>query len=273
MYYSFVFPGGKRRAVTFSYDDGQRADLRLVELFNKYKVKGTFHLNSSVIGEPVFITEEEASSKYEGHEISTHCYTHPFPSLITKDQMVSEVWEDRKTLEKYAGYPVRGMSYPFGDVTKEFVDVAKTCGIEYSRTVASTGEFHIPEDFMYWNPTCHHNDADKYVDEFFNGTVFGRLKLFYVWGHSFEFERENTWDKMEDFLKKISGKDDVWYATNIEIKDYITAARSLKTTADGSVVYNPSALTISLVADNKFGSENSGKDRFVDVGPGCTVLL
>jgi len=36
--------GGKSGAVTFSYDDGRIEDIRLVETFNKYGVKGTFHL-------------------------------------------------------------------------------------------------------------------------------------------------------------------------------------------------------------------------------------
>ena len=40
-----VFPGGKKRIVTFSYDDGHKNDERLIGLFNKYGVKGTFHLN------------------------------------------------------------------------------------------------------------------------------------------------------------------------------------------------------------------------------------
>ena len=41
-----IFPGGLTRIVTFSYDDGPANDVRLVALFNKYGVKGTFHLNS-----------------------------------------------------------------------------------------------------------------------------------------------------------------------------------------------------------------------------------
>lgn len=42
-----LFPGGKNRAMTFSYDDGVVQDRRLVELFNRYHVKGTFNLNTA----------------------------------------------------------------------------------------------------------------------------------------------------------------------------------------------------------------------------------
>ena len=39
-----TFPGGKTRALTFSYDDGISQDMRLVQLFNLYGLKGTFNL-------------------------------------------------------------------------------------------------------------------------------------------------------------------------------------------------------------------------------------
>ena len=42
------FPGGKHKALTFSFDDGRKEDRRLVELFNQYGIKGTFNLNSGL---------------------------------------------------------------------------------------------------------------------------------------------------------------------------------------------------------------------------------
>lgn len=40
------YPGGKAKAVTFSYDDGVIQDRRLAELFDKYGLKGTFNFNN-----------------------------------------------------------------------------------------------------------------------------------------------------------------------------------------------------------------------------------
>ena len=45
-----IFQNGKKKAVTMSFDDGHVYDIRLVELFNKYGIKGTFHLNSKLFG-------------------------------------------------------------------------------------------------------------------------------------------------------------------------------------------------------------------------------
>ena len=41
-----LWKDGKKGCLTFSYDDGTKHDYRLVEIFNKYGMKGTFNLNS-----------------------------------------------------------------------------------------------------------------------------------------------------------------------------------------------------------------------------------
>mgnify|MGYP000249589046 CR=1 FL=1 len=50
MKFDLFYPQWKDRAVTFSYDDGQIFDRRLVDIFNKYNLKATFHLNSGTFG-------------------------------------------------------------------------------------------------------------------------------------------------------------------------------------------------------------------------------
>ena len=44
------FPGGKAKALTLSYDDGVRQDKKLIEIFNKNGIKGTFNVNSKFSG-------------------------------------------------------------------------------------------------------------------------------------------------------------------------------------------------------------------------------
>ena len=46
------FPGGLAKALTFSYDDGVEQDIRLVEILDKYGMKGTFNLNSGCYAKP-----------------------------------------------------------------------------------------------------------------------------------------------------------------------------------------------------------------------------
>ena len=71
---------GKRRALTMSYDDGVFQDRRLVEIFNKYGIKGTFHLNSANMqggGDGIFVSPDEVATLYAGHEVAVHTLTHP----------------------------------------------------------------------------------------------------------------------------------------------------------------------------------------------------
>lgn len=71
------FPGGKHKVLTMSYDDGREEDYRLVEMFNKYGIKGTFNLNAGIDWDPKRIPLSEYRKVYEGHEVACHTYTHP----------------------------------------------------------------------------------------------------------------------------------------------------------------------------------------------------
>ena len=70
--------------------------------------------------------------------------------------------------------------------------------------------------------------------------------MFYLWGHSYEFEDANNWGLIEDFCKTVGNREDIWYATNIEIYDYVKAFDSLAFSVDGTKVYNPSATDVYL---------------------------
>lgn len=255
-----TFPEGKHKVLTLSYDDGRAADRRLVELFNQYGLKGTFHLNSGLLGVDDRIGGEEAASLFKGHEISTHTCTHPTIERSPKEQLASEVIDDRKELEAIAGYPVRGISYPNGSFTSYIKSMLPFLGIEYARTVKSTGTFAMPDDWHEWNPTCHHNHqllekAQTFAD--LHKTQY--LYMMYVWGHSYEFDHDQNWDMMESFCRFIGGREDIWYATNIEILDYMNAFRSLKFSADSRFVYNPSARSVWLSVDGEVIEAVGGK--------------
>jgi hypothetical protein len=42
-------------------------------------------------------------------------------------------------------------------------------------------------------------------------------QLFYIWGHSYELDAEDTWGRFEEFCQMISGHPDVFYGTNREV--------------------------------------------------------
>ena len=250
-----TYKDGKKHIVTFSYDDGAKEDYRLVEIFNKYGMKGTFNLNSGrVYADNEDVSAQDLKSLYEGHEVAVHTVNHPWLEKCPSITVINQVVEDRKALEKQCGYVVRGMAYPFGTYNDDVISILKNCGIVYSRIVGDGG-FGLPSDFMQWKPTCHHNNATKYIDNFINclDTPWAS-NLFYIWGHSFELGRsqERGFDYIEGICKRLAEhKDKIWFATNIEIYDYINAQRSLHVAADESFIYNPTQIDVWVTKDWK----------------------
>ena len=239
------YPEGKTKALTMSYDDGRQYDRRLVEIFNQNGIRGTFHLNSGLLNQDEYVNLDEIRELYANHEISSHTVTHPDLLSVPREAMIQEILNDRIALEKRAGYTVRGMSYPFGTYDQTILALLPSLGIEYARTVVSTLDFRLPKNFLEWHPTCHHsqNMLDRYR-QFAALPPYVQLPVLYIWGHSYEFHDQGSWELIEEGCKAMSHNPDVWYATNIEIVDYVNALKALRFSADASFVQNSSAIPV-----------------------------
>lgn len=251
------FPEGKFRAFTLSYDDGVGTDLRLMDVMKKNGIKGTFNLCSGISDNPAdnIDIEKAPTSKltlpqieqyYKDVEIATHGMTHPFYKDLPDTALIYEIIKDREVFEKMFSKRVLGHAYPNGSFKKTTGDALKACGIIYARTTAQTMNFDIPEDWMFYGATCHHSaDLDSLYEKFFSEPrLYKSPYLFTVWGHSYEFENNNNWEIIENFLEKIGSKDNVWYAGLGEIVEYVNAYRNLVYTIDSNIVYNPNAIDI-----------------------------
>ena len=236
------FPGGKHKALTLSYDDGKLSDRRLVDIFNKNGIKGTFHLNSGLFDDPKRIKPSEVSALYQGHEVACHTVTHPTIARCPMPEVLEEVLADRRALEAITGYPVRGLSYPNGSLSEDIARALPLCGIRYSRVVGSSDSFTLPDDPYRWQATCHHNHRLMELGEEFC-QLFKKqyLYLMYVWGHSYEFDDRDNWELIEGFCAMMGGRDDIWYCTNIELMDCMDDFHRLQFAADNAFVHNPSA--------------------------------
>ena len=254
------FPDGKAKALTLSYDDGVEQDKQLLRILQKYDLKCTFNLNAGCFApsgttySPGTIhrrmTEEEAVAFYKtsGMEIATHGYTHPFLEQLPVNLCNREIYLDRSRLEELFHTFVRGHAYPFGTYNQQVMNLLKANGIVYARTVNSTHElwFQQNQDFLKWDPTCHHNDAllPDLTERFLSKMPEHAPFLFYLWGHSYEFEQNDNWNVIESFAQKVSHRKDIWYATNIEIVNYVANYRRLVFSNDASFVYNPTGQTL-----------------------------
>jgi peptidoglycan-N-acetylglucosamine deacetylase len=243
-----------------SYDDGRTEDRQLVQLMNKYGLKGTFHLNSNKLGTAGYLTSKEVKELFTGHEVSVHSANHPPLTRLSKLDMVYEVVEDRKALEQLVGYPVRGMAYPFGNHNDLVVDALKGLGIEYARTVDDTYAFNIPENYLKWHPTVHQfgkafwepknpeNDKKEMARfyQLINDFISIReLALFDLWGHSWEMSNDKAkWDETEKTFQLLANHTNIHYTTHIDLVDYLKAFHQLQFSVEKNMAFNPSAQTI-----------------------------
>lgn len=248
---------GKLKVLTLSYDDGVVQDIRLIEILNKYGIKATFNINSAL-----YLAEDAQREKYygrmklseakalytdSGHEVAVHAYTHPFLERLDTSEMIYEIVEDRKAIERDYGTLARGMAYPFGTYSDTVVDVLDKCGIAYSRTTRATLNFNFPENWLTLHPTCHHKHAElmnlakRFVEE---NNRYNHPEMFYLWGHSYEFDNDDNWDVIEYFAEYAGGHGHIWYATNIEVYDYVKAYERLQTSYDKKIIHNPTAIDL-----------------------------
>lgn len=284
-YENLRFPGGLQKAVTFSYDDGCRHDVRLSETVSSYGIKCTFNISSAFIKETEgewYLSEKQIRENIldKGHEIAVHGHRHRAPGVQRPIEGIKDVLECRLELEKRFGVIVRGMAYPDTGITvisggQSYDEIRRyltDLDIVYARSLGGDNDkFLLPGDWLNWIPTAHHANPDlfRYIDKFNAVDESGydskqSPALFYLWGHSFEFDRSGNWELLDKICKKLSGRSDVWYATNMEIYDYVTAYRSLVHSADGSVVYNPTLKDIWFKIDK-------GETRHI--APGETLKL
>jgi peptidoglycan/xylan/chitin deacetylase (PgdA/CDA1 family) len=258
------YPEGKAKALTLSYDDGVEQDKKLLEIMQQYGLKGTFNLNSGLYAEEGTeypagqihrrMTEKQINECFQnsGQEIAVHSLTHPFLEQLSGNLVIKEITEDRERLEKQFNTIVRGMAYPFGTYSDSVVEILKNCGIAYARTVISTFDFRMPADWLRLTATCHHKAPElmQLAKKFTEDEVDRAPYLFYLWGHSYEFEADDNWQVIEEFAEYISNRKDVWYATNIQIYEYTKAYEQLVFSADGKRISNPTATDLWLKYDD-----------------------
>ena len=224
--------------LTFSFDDGTVEDRRLIALFDRYGLRGTFNLNSGKFGVrreivhegiPVHhyvIEQEEAKTLYQNHEVAAHTVHHPNLVKISREEVIHEVADDCRALEELTGQQILGMAYPGAGLyyTQEVADIIReSTQIRYARGCKNHHTFKLPENLMLWEPTCHQNDPQllELGRAFVQADASEEDLLFYVWGHSFEFEKFKSWDLFERFCEMMAGKPDIEYVTNGEVARYL----------------------------------------------------
>ena len=170
------------------------------------------------------IKEEDIKKIYEGHEVAAHTICHPCLTYLNDWAVIKEVEEDRLYLSDLVGYEVIGMAYPGGNGplydSRVSNLIKEKTGIKYARTTTSTHNFDLQDNLFEFKPSVyHHKNWDKMFElaEKFVNLKPEKPQIFYIWGHAYEFDIHNTWDRFEQFCAMISGRDDIFYGTNAQV--------------------------------------------------------
>ncbi len=219
---------GKNKAFTLSYDDGVEQDIKFVEIINRYDLKCTFNLNSGImtpeshwlcgLNDIRRMLPEGLPELYKGHEIAVHCRTHANLTELDDEEVKRELLDDKAALENLFVCKINGMAYPYGAYDDRVLGIVSDCGFAFARTVADTHNFEVPKNLLKFGATCHHDytDAERLLEQFIS---YGGEEpaIFCIWGHSYEFETNGNWDKLENICEKIAGRDDIFYGTNSQV--------------------------------------------------------
>ena len=208
----------------FSIDDGTIYDKKVLEIFNRYGIKGTFNLNSGLDGfiwylngrpiERLYLKENP--HLYDGHEVASHTLTHPHLTMCPGEIIVKEVGEDITNLETIFDRDVYTFAFPFHDSDDRCVDIIKHLhNIKVIRHSEEDKSFKFPQDLLHVKITSLDiNEALWLVDQFIEDD---EAELFTFVSHGYDFEVNQTYDKLEELCQKVIANKNIKNITMSEL--------------------------------------------------------
>ena len=230
-----------RLIVTTSWDDGSILDLKLGELLTKYGIKGTFYIPrfSKRITPMQKIDLLELAAK---HELGAHTINHAHLTLIPQSEAKTEIEGSKIYLEDIAGTQIKMFCYPFGEFNEDTKQIIKAAGFIGARTVKFNGLKDIPDPYEFGITTAasnHQSDESGEIAKYSPAVSLKSLSdwevkakvlfdlalseggIWHLWGHSWEIDDHNEWNKLERVLNYVSRRPGVIYASNGETLDAV----------------------------------------------------
>ena len=230
----------KTVVVTTSWDDGHKHDLRLAQLLKDYGLKATFYVSpeNQEFAQHDLLTLPELREISRDFEIGAHTLTHPRLPTISQEQARKEIIESKAVLEEVTGKEISTFCYPGGAYRALHVKLVRDAGYRYARTVL---RYRFEMDKPHEAPTSmqaynHRSDVWKIARfarfqpmnflrylkwDTLARAMFDRVVedggVYHIWGHSWEIDRHNDWERLETVFRYISAHPKVKYVTNGEL--------------------------------------------------------
>jgi peptidoglycan/xylan/chitin deacetylase (PgdA/CDA1 family) len=230
----------KKIIVTTSWDDGHILDLKLANLLAKYNLAATFYIapENRQLSPVDRLTEDQVSAIADRFEIGAHTMTHPRLSTIDTITAKTEIENSKSTLERWSRKKITSFCYPEGMYTPEQKHLVHDAGFSLARTTErfslTTGNdpFELPTTVHAYRhlsdlvPILREAGIANFMRQYLNWDdlaigLFEKARMnggvFHLWGHSWEIDKNNNWERLERVFRYISNRNDVEYLTNAQL--------------------------------------------------------
>lgn len=246
----------KRSFVTTSWDDGDRADLRLATLLRDKGMPGSFYIPILPFeSRPALTHEELRSLAAEGFEIGAHGVSHVPLWGLKEEKLTTEVGDSKAILEDILGREVEMFCYPRGRFDRNVVRAVKRAGYRGARTVRMLSisldvrPFEVPTTVQIFPhsrssylrniarareveglQTCisHATQLGNWLElakRLFD-SVSEQGGIWHLYGHSWEIEKLGLWEDLNEVLDYVNSRAGVHYVTNGELLHHLSAKQA-----------------------------------------------
>ncbi len=177
-------------------------------MLSHYNLQGIFFLSNC----DVQLSRTDVKKIGERFQVGGHTVSHPQDmKLLSKEQLVDEIENNKKWLEDTVGKEIKWFCYPRGRYNEEVIDVVKASGYKYARTTL-VGNTDYCENHYRVHTSVHVYPFRKeyngvkwldYAKEQFEIAKNKKDGYFHIFGHSWEIEKYNLWDELESLFKYI----------------------------------------------------------------------
>ncbi len=214
--------------ITTSWDDGHPADMRLADMLARHGLTGTFYIPRSI--ETGTVTIEQLRELSNQFEIGAHTLNHVFLADTDDTTARSEIGGSKAWVEDITGRACPMFCPPAGRFKQQHLPMFREAGFIGIRTVEfmsldfprsrTNGLREMPTTLQAFpQPVASYakNLAKRLaVSNFALYALHGRSRdwvtlsrrlaeravarggVFHLWGHSWELERHNLWQPLEE---------------------------------------------------------------------------
>lgn len=213
--------------IAFSWDDGALEDNKLFCLHEKYEIPGMFFVpTKNREGRAVLSAEMIKNAESEFVHFGGHTENHVYLTELSLNDVRQEVANNKVFLEDVLGHEITDFCLPGGRYTKKILAVvsdyystirtADTMNFTYNGGPLKPAIHFYPRGIksLIGNSVRHQSFGELvYILRHVNMEYFEMLKgminyernyndhVVMIWGHSWEIEKYDLWDELEDLMK------------------------------------------------------------------------